>query len=73
MNPTIKDLGLEWLNTDQRVALAMEIWDSLDDARPICLTAEQRAALARRDSELEADPAIALTWEQIRTSVEAKS
>ena len=36
------------------------------------LTAEQRAELARRDAELDASPGIALTWEQIRASIEAK-
>lgn len=35
-------------------------------------TAEQRAELARRDVELEANPGIALTWEWIRVRVEAK-
>ena len=35
------------------------------------LTTERLAELARRDAELDANPAIALTWEQIRTSVEA--
>lgn len=33
---------------------------------------EQRAELARRDAELDADPASALTWEQIRASVDGK-
>jgi putative addiction module component (TIGR02574 family) len=36
------------------------------------LTAEQRSELVRRDAELDANPEIALTWEQIRASVEAK-
>jgi putative addiction module component (TIGR02574 family) len=67
-NPTMKDLGIDWLNPEQRVALAMEIWDSLDE-RPLGLTDQQRAELARRDAELDAKPAIALSWEQIRASV----
>jgi putative addiction module component (TIGR02574 family) len=55
------------------VALTLEIWESLGDARPSAqLTAEQRAELARRDAELTANPEIALTWEQIRASVETK-
>jgi hypothetical protein len=36
------------------------------------LTAEQRTELARRDVELDANLGIALTWEQIRTRMEAK-
>jgi len=73
MAPTMKELGIDRLTPDQRVALALEIWESLEGARPpAALTAEQRAELARRDAELNADPGIALTWEQIRASVERK-
>jgi putative addiction module component (TIGR02574 family) len=73
MVPTMKDLGIDRLSPEQRVALAMEIWQSLGDAGPRCrLTAEQRAELARRDAELDANPGIALNWEQIRASVEKK-
>jgi putative addiction module component (TIGR02574 family) len=73
MTPTMKDLGIDQLNPEQRVALALEIWESLGDARPRArLTAEQQAELARRDAELEANPGMALNWEQIRASVEAK-
>jgi putative addiction module component (TIGR02574 family) len=73
MGPTMKDLGIDRLSPEQRIALALEIWESLGDDRPRGrLSAEQRAELARRDAELEANPEIALTWEQIRTSIEAK-
>ncbi len=73
MSPTMKDLGIDRLSTEQRVALALEIWESLGDARPPGrLTAAQRIELTRRDAELEGNPGIALTWEQIRASVETK-
>lgn len=73
MGPTMKDLGIDRLSADQQIALALEIWESLGDARPQGrLTAEQRSELARRDAELDANPGIAVTWEQIRASVEAK-
>ena len=39
---------------------------------PARLTAEQRAELSQRDAELDTHPEIAMTWEQIRASVEAK-
>lgn len=74
MNPTMKDLGIDQLNREQRLALAMEIWESLGDAySPAQLTDEQRTELTRRDAELDANPGIAITWDQIRASVEAKS
>jgi putative addiction module component (TIGR02574 family) len=73
MAPTMKDLGIDRLSPEQRIALALEIWESLGDARPPArLTAEQRVELARRDAELDANPGIALTWEQIRASVETR-
>ncbi len=73
MAATMKDLGIDRLSPEQRIALALEIWESLGDARPTGrLTAEQRAELARRDAELDANPGIAMTWEQIRASVEKK-
>ena len=36
------------------------------------LTAEQQAELAKRDAERESNPGIALTWDQVRTSVETR-
>jgi putative addiction module component (TIGR02574 family) len=73
MSATMKDLGIDRLSAEERVALALEIWESLGEARPRArLTAEQRAELARRDAELDANPGIALSWEQIRASVEKK-
>jgi putative addiction module component (TIGR02574 family) len=68
----MKDLGIDQLSSEQRIALALEIWESLGDATPASLTSQQRAELARRDAELNANPDIALTWDQIRASVEAK-
>jgi putative addiction module component (TIGR02574 family) len=73
MPVTMKDLGIDRLSPEDRVALALEIWESLGDTRPAGpLSAEGRAELARRDAELDASPKIALTWEQIRASVENK-
>lgn len=74
MAPTMRSLGIDRLSPEQRIALALEIWGSLGEDRPQGgLTAEQRAELARRDAELDANPGIALTWEEIRSSVERKS
>jgi putative addiction module component (TIGR02574 family) len=73
MSPTMKDLGIDRMSAEQRVALALEIWESLGDDRPSGqLSAGQRAELARRDAELEANPGMALSWEQIRASVEGR-
>jgi putative addiction module component (TIGR02574 family) len=73
MSPTMKALGIDRMSSEQRIALALDIWESLGDDRPSArLTAEQRAELARRDAELDANPGIAMTWPQVRASVERK-
>jgi putative addiction module component (TIGR02574 family) len=73
MSPTMQELGIDRMSPEQRIALALEIWESLGEDRPPSrLTDEQRAELARRDAEMEANPGIALTWQQIRSSVEGK-
>ncbi|MFO0808778.1 MAG: addiction module protein [Gemmataceae bacterium] len=73
MSATMKALGIDRLSAEQQVALALEIWENLGDARPAGrLTAEQRAELARRDAELDANPGIALSWADIRTRVEGR-
>ena len=73
MSATMKSLGIDRLAPEDRVALALEIWESLGDNRPPArLTSEQRGELRRRDAELTANPEIALTWQQIRASVETK-
>lgn len=65
---------MDQLSAEQRIALALEIWESQGEDRPRSeLTAEQRPELAWRDAELDAHPEMALTWEQIRASVEKRS
>jgi len=72
-SPTMKRLGIDRLSPEEQIALAMEIWDSLGYDRPGSqLTSEQRQELARRDAEMDANPDIALTWEQVRASIEKK-
>jgi putative addiction module component (TIGR02574 family) len=73
ISPTMKDLGIDRMSPEEKVSLALEIWESLGDDRPAGrLSDDQRAELARRDAELEANPEIGLTWEQIRASVEGR-
>ena len=67
MAKTIKDLGIDKLSPEDRMALAFEIWESLDDQRPTYrLSNQQRAELTRRNAELDAHPELAMTWKQIR-------
>ena len=71
MSSALKALGIDQMPSEQRVALALEIWDSLGDDRPAGRLSEaQRAELDRRGAEMEANPAVGLTWEQIRATIE---
>ena len=47
MATTMKTLGIDRLSPEQRIDLALEIWESLEEPRsPARLTAEQRVELA---------------------------
>jgi putative addiction module component (TIGR02574 family) len=51
----------------ERIRAVQALWDSIpeEDAQTE-LTEEQRKLFARRTAELDANPGIALTWEQIK-------
>ena len=57
MAVTVKDLGIDRLDIDSRMALVEEIWLGLfDDSEQSPLTEEQRAELDRRIAHHEANP-----------------
>jgi putative addiction module component (TIGR02574 family) len=67
MATTMKELGIDRLSVDERLALVHEIWDSIAAERgPIPLTEAQRAELERRLADHEANPSDVVPWEQIR-------
>ena len=71
MGPTMKDLGIDKLAPEQRVALAREIWDSLGDARPGGdLTESQWREIGRRDAEMDADPSKVISWDEMKAHMD---
>ena len=49
MSPTIQELGIDRLSAEQRIAIALEIWESLGEERPVGqLSDQQREELAQR-------------------------
>ncbi|VTR97744.1 addiction module protein [Tuwongella immobilis] len=71
MTKLMKELGIDRLSPPERIALAMEIWESLERQIPSPeITPEQRLQLQQRDRELTNNPEIALTWDEIRAHVE---
>ena len=73
MPVSMKDFGIDRLSDDDKIALALEIWESLDESRPVLpLSEAESAELDRREAELVADPSRALSWEQIRSRIESE-
>jgi putative addiction module component (TIGR02574 family) len=69
---SMKDFGIDRLSPDEKVALALEIWESLESPPFPPMTDELREELDRRESELKANPDIALTWNQIQARIQSK-
>jgi putative addiction module component (TIGR02574 family) len=70
MAPTMKELGIDKLSLDDRLALVEEIWNSIaadPDALP--LTDDQKRLLSRRMADLDANPGNVLTWDEIKRNV----
>src|SRR5262249_27721726 len=72
MAVTMKDLGIDRLSVDDRLALMHEIWDSIA-AEPGCvhLSDAQRQELERRLAEHEANPGDVVPWERVKAEARA--
>jgi putative addiction module component (TIGR02574 family) len=67
MPPTVQSLGIDRLPRDQRIALALDIWDTIaaESGKPL-LTDAQRRELERRIAEDDANPDDVVPWEQVK-------
>ncbi|MBV9121809.1 MAG: addiction module protein [Planctomycetes bacterium] len=67
MAVTMKELGIDRLSVEDRLALMHEIWDSLA-AEPggTFLSESQRQELDRRFAEYQANPGVVIPWEQVK-------
>ena len=67
MPPTLQALGIDRLSVEDRIALALAIWDSIAaEPHPPLLTEAQRQELQRRLADHEAHPDAVVPWEQIK-------
>ena len=61
------------LPVDERIQAVQVLWDSIPpEEAPAELTDEQRQLFARRAAELDANPDIAITWEQIKARIKGQ-
>jgi putative addiction module component (TIGR02574 family) len=74
MPPTIKELGIDQLSLEDRIALVQEIWDSIAaEVEQAPLTEAQRHELERRRVDSLARPDAVTPWEEIKTAAERKA
>jgi len=69
----MKDLGIDRLSAEDRLALVQEIWDSLAaDMERAPLTEAQRQEIDRRLAAHRANPQAAIPWEQVEAEALAR-
>lgn len=73
MGVSVKTLGIDRLNVDERLALVEEIWASIcADDSAFSLTELQRAELDRRVAEDDAFPDDVIPWDEIKAAARAR-
>ena len=65
MAPTIQELGIDRLSTEDRLRLIGEIWDSLS-IESTAIPESHREELDHRLAAADADPAAGKPWEEVR-------
>lgn len=65
MAVTVQSLGIDRLSRDERLALVMDIWDTIAAEPPPPLSAAKRAELDRRLADAEANPDDVVSWEDV--------
>jgi putative addiction module component (TIGR02574 family) len=67
MAVTMKDLGIDRLSPEEKLALVQEIWDSLaEEVEHFPITEAQRQELERRVAAYEAAPEDVIPWEEVK-------
>jgi len=73
MGASVKSLGIDKLDVDDRLALVEEIWASIvADAAAFPLTPAQREELDRRVADDDAYPGDVTPWSEVKASVRAR-
>ena len=73
MQITMKSLGIDQLDIDDRLSLLEEIWDSIaTDPRAIPLTEEQEQDLQARLEANKANPKAGTPWKEVKAELRSK-
>lgn len=73
VSPTLEELGIDRMSTDERLLLAQEIIDSVRAEQPgSTLTPAKREELSRRVADLDANPNDVVSWEEVQASIQAR-
>lgn len=73
MAVSLKSLGIDKLDIDERLRLIEELWDSVAaDSAAVPLTDAQRVELDRRIADHEVDPDDIVPWEEVKTSITSR-
>lgn len=72
--PTMKELGLDRLSNEDRLALADELYDSVEAATPpgAHLTDAVRAMLEQRVADSDANPDDSVPAEEVHAAIRAR-
>jgi putative addiction module component (TIGR02574 family) len=70
VNPALQ-AAIEALSLDERLEL-VEYIESTVESEPIEVTDEQKVMIRSRAAELQADPSIGVTWEELKTRLAAR-
>ena len=73
MSPSLEELGIDKLSSEDRLALAQDILDSVMAERRAPLTQAKRDELCRRNAEHVANPNDVIPWEQLEAAAMARS
>ena len=67
MAVTVKSLGIDNLNVEDRLALIGELWDSISsETETLPLSAELKNELDRRLKDAELNPSSSKSWDQVK-------
>jgi putative addiction module component (TIGR02574 family) len=61
------------LPIEDQIVLVQRVWDAIGDSEtPLELTDAQKAEIHRRSAELDANPDIAVPWEEVKRSLKER-